>query len=155
MTTPKRPAHIVLIPHAALRDQLLAPHVPGAYRLPEKPEAGWVLGTIVAGGMHYAEDDGWITDPAAGWSEHALVLARDGAVVPEGVDRLCHVDPGYRPWDPTSLTRYLRALIAGESTYTDGSQGQCGSLFGEIGALVLIDDQWAVINVSEPCGATS
>lgn len=94
---------ILLLPHAGTRERLLAQYAPSAYRLPEKPEAGWVFGTVVAGGLHYADDDGWETDPTNGWSEHALVLARSGAVVPEGSDRLFRVADVSVPFDDALL----------------------------------------------------
>lgn len=100
---------ILLLPHADTRERLLAPGSIGAIRSPSTGQV-W-FGPLVA------DDDGrpcvWIgalhvlNAPALGGY---LVLARDGAVVPEGVDRLCRV----MQWDRGVMETRLGGLLAGE-----------------------------------------
>lgn len=153
-------ATILLLPNADTRERLLAPGAPvwvGADPLDPSPDAefGWAVGRDVPQSDGLGESDHMDCVPVA-WASigvgHAdptrlhLVLARDGAIVPEGVDRLCHVDPGYRPWDPSALTNYLRALLSGEKTYRHGDRGQCGTLFGDLGTLILLDSSGSEVS---------
>lgn len=138
---------ILLRPHADTRERLLAPHAP--VWIPAEPEIDEPaeFGTTVDRATPGIDDDengddelgerikvSWpslgVCDSVA--SALYLVLARDGAVVPEGVDRLARI----RSFDRDETETAFRAALAG----TPGSINALRRWFGVLGTLLLLLD---------------
>lgn len=117
---------ILLLPHADARERLLAPGAP--------------VWDSMMGRFGWTVDDRHVCMPTADGDLSAewdvddcvhLVLARDGAVVPEGADRLARIRSFGR--DET------------EAAFRDALKGYPGSItairrwFGVLGTLVLLD----------------
>ena len=106
---------ILLLPHAETRERLLAPGAPVAYRDAMFWYFGWgVIGCNGTPGVSWPD----IGDvPLFADDQDHLVLARSGAVVPEGVDRLCRVEREAQPangwWATHDLEDALRNIMAG------------------------------------------
>lgn len=112
-------ATILLLPNADTRERLMAPGAPICCCAPKVFAFGWACGS---GQCHWDDEPGVLTPDLddVGITQPLcvhLVLARDGAVVPEGVDRLCRVErstPDCPFWDPFRLEEALTALLSGE-----------------------------------------
>jgi len=101
---------ILLLPHAETRERLLAPGAPVYDKVTQ--DDGWTVpGGYVQGS---ARTSGYVYPLDA---DTCLVLARSGAVVPEGVDRLCRVEREAQPangwWATHDLEDALRNIMAG------------------------------------------
>ncbi len=77
---------ILLLPHAETRERLLAPGAPVAVRGYCLRDYGWALGATVRQSVYHSPEYG--VCESAKDDKVYLVLARSGAVVPEGADRL-------------------------------------------------------------------
>ena len=127
---------ILLLPHAETRERLLAPGAPVAYRDAMFWYFGWgVIGCNGTPGVSWPD----IGDvPLFADDQDHLVLARSGAVVPEGVDRLRRVIGAEKsvgflipPEVPTELheayrlARYAEWAGLGSPVYLDSEGNPC------------------------------
>ena len=140
-------AHILLLPHESTRSALLAPGAPVwiAEELDEPAEFGWTVDPDTRPNDDTDDPDESDTRPRTlvAWpsvgvtgavsSSLHLVLARDGAVVPEGVDRLCRVEwaAGIPAWTPGQLESALKAILSEPTVVAQGAF--------PLGTLVLLD----------------
>lgn len=124
-------AHILLLPHESTRAALLAPGAPVWIDADsgEPAEFGWVVDPTTPAFDDDVPDvvDGYGQRIKASWpslgvgssavSMLHLVLARDGDVVPEGVDRLVRAERAACPesgwWFGPDLEDALRQIMAG------------------------------------------
>ncbi len=121
-------AHILLLPHESTRAALLAPGAPVwiPAGLGEDAEFGWSVGRDVPQSDGVGEGAEHLECVPVAWASvgvgHAdpamlhLVLARDGAVVPEGSDRLARVSPATGPMADRLIRRLLGESVWGVRT---------------------------------------
>lgn len=136
---------ILLIPDDA-REGLLDPGAPICCWTPKVFAFGWACGS---GQCHWDDEPGVLTPDLDGVGITQplcihLVLARAGAVVPEGVDRLCRVErstPDCPFWEPFRLEGALTALLSGEHPPLVAAR----ALF-PLGTLVLLDENGAEVS---------
>lgn len=146
------PHTILLLPHPEHRERLLAPGAP--VRVTSAPhnhasatgDEGWVFATEdgrlwVGWTEGYWADDVTVIDP----DEYglALVLARDGAVVPEGVDRLSRVSGWAREPIEAKIRTLLGCPLEGEPALARTFDSNDG--IDEQGSFVLLDERGEVV----------
>lgn len=133
-------AHILLLPHAEHRERLLAPGAP-VWSPPR--DFGWTL--------FAPDEDGdarsyWYGVADTAWTsgdETHIVLARDGAIVPEGVDRLVRAERAARPsggwWYGPDLEDALRQIMEGKASGADAAAAF------PLGTLLLLDADGRIV----------
>lgn len=119
---------ILLLPHPEHRERLLAPGAPICVRRAPGYDFGWITRTDMTVGY---EDGAYY--PLRDYQTAHLVLARDGAVVPEGVDRLARVTG----WNPSDVESCVTILLT--------SGRRCARWAEPPGSLVLLDERGEVV----------
>ena len=128
MSAHQRVVTILLLPHDAHRTALLAP---GVLLRSQNRRYGWVA--TVQGTPWLVFDDGEAGRRPGGRERDHLVLARDRAVVLEGVDRL-----GRHMYD-VHVQACVEALLGVEQVHGYVDRNEALEVLGRLGTIVLID----------------